>query len=77
MFCLKIHLPVAELICPQTSGQLEVISDHILIHSFPKLSPSYFYNVLNTWNFPHYRKKNVNSIFFQIILLVVLSSELN
>lgn len=36
---------------------------HMLIHGFPKLSTSYFYDDLNTWNFPHYRKKKVNSIF--------------
>lgn len=35
----------------------------MLIHGFPKLSTSYFYDDLNTWNFPHYRKKKVNSIF--------------
>lgn len=33
------------------------------MHSFPKLSTSYFYNVLNTWNFPYYRKKKKKSIF--------------
>lgn len=52
-----------ELICPQMSGQSEIISDHMLMHGFPKLSTSYFYDDLNTWNFPHYRKKKVNSVF--------------
>lgn len=37
MFCLKSYLPVAELVRPQMSGQSEIISDHMLMHSFPKL----------------------------------------
>lgn len=37
MFCLKSYLPVAELVRPQMFGQSEIISDHMLMHSFPKL----------------------------------------
>lgn len=72
MVCLKSHLLVTELVCPQMSGQSEIISGHMLMHSFPKLSTSYFYNILNT-----YRKKKSKFYFFQILLLVVLTSELN